>query len=210
MNKIRKSFNISVAFLLGLLVANVATLVYAHGGDTSLIHACVRNSNGQLRIVGPNDQCASSESPLDWRIQGEPGPQGPPGESGLSQHYQQLQFTLAANQTYSIPLPVADTPVRLDISTSTIVMDCENGITELLGPMAFGGVFSFDTEFGRNATLLAQSDSEYYSRGECNPAGGVLARAVPDPTTGEVIISIEGSGANHIIAPVDFVVNMWY
>lgn len=41
-------------------------LVKAHGGDTSLIHACVRTNNGTIRIVGANEACQNNESPLDW------------------------------------------------------------------------------------------------------------------------------------------------
>lgn len=38
----------------------------ADGGDPALIHACVKKVNGQVRIVGPNDGCLPSESPLHW------------------------------------------------------------------------------------------------------------------------------------------------
>lgn len=73
------------ASALVLVGAGVATLVLAHGGDTALIHACKKNSNGQIRIVGPNESCTNNETPLDWNIQGiqgPPGPQGPQGEPG--------------------------------------------------------------------------------------------------------------------------------
>lgn len=42
----------------------------AHGGDTNLIHSCVKNSNGSIRIVGPNDACGSNETALDWSRNG--------------------------------------------------------------------------------------------------------------------------------------------
>jgi hypothetical protein len=70
--------------LVGALgVAAGTFLVSAHGGDTSKIHACVKNSNGTLRIVGANDTCANNETALDWNIQGPPGPSGPPGPTGI-------------------------------------------------------------------------------------------------------------------------------
>lgn len=46
--------------------------VFADGGDPTLIHACVKKANGQVRIVGPNDTCLPSESPAHWSA-GAPG-----------------------------------------------------------------------------------------------------------------------------------------
>jgi hypothetical protein len=37
----------------------------AHGGDPDLIHACISN-DGIVRIVGPNDDCAKSETARHW------------------------------------------------------------------------------------------------------------------------------------------------
>ncbi len=37
---------------------------YAHGGDTSLIHACVSNNSGTLKIVGANEVCSNNQTPL--------------------------------------------------------------------------------------------------------------------------------------------------
>jgi YVTN family beta-propeller protein len=67
--------------LLGALL--FSTIVFAHGGDASLIHSCVKTSNHQIRIVGPNDTCGHNETPLDWNIQGLPGPTGPTGPQGI-------------------------------------------------------------------------------------------------------------------------------
>jgi hypothetical protein len=38
---------------------------HAHGGDRNLIHACI-NNEGIVRIVGPNDECAKSETARHW------------------------------------------------------------------------------------------------------------------------------------------------
>src|SRR5436853_5670777 len=70
---------------IGLLVGGIATLVSAHGGDTTLIHSCVQKSNGGVRIVGANDICKVNETSLDWNIvgpAGSPGPTGPEGPMG--------------------------------------------------------------------------------------------------------------------------------
>ena len=71
-----------IALLItGALGAVIATVINinAHGGDTTLIHACVKQ-DGTMRIVGATATCKTNETALDWAIT---GPQGPPGTSGL-------------------------------------------------------------------------------------------------------------------------------
>lgn len=81
MNKFRRHIAAVIVFLLGIVSSNILTIL-AHDGDTTLIHACVKSSNGAIRIVGNSEVCASNETPLDWRIQGEAGPIGPQGPQG--------------------------------------------------------------------------------------------------------------------------------
>jgi hypothetical protein len=57
---------IVVACVFGFIGAVAGTMVSAHGGDNNLIHACVRNSSGAIRIVDANASCAGNETPLDW------------------------------------------------------------------------------------------------------------------------------------------------
>ena len=78
---IYRSFTVA---LLALLVGiGGVMLVNAHGGNASLIHACVKNSNGSIRIVAANSSCnANNETALDWNILGPQGPQGPAGPDG--------------------------------------------------------------------------------------------------------------------------------
>ena len=62
-----------------------SALVWAHGGNTALIHACVDNKNGSIRVIAPTGVCKSSETALDWNIVGPAGPigaQGPMGPMG--------------------------------------------------------------------------------------------------------------------------------
>jgi len=68
--------------LAALALAAAAPAAFAHGGDPSLVHACVWSANGNLRIVAPDEACKPHETPLDWAIQGTPGPAGPPGPPG--------------------------------------------------------------------------------------------------------------------------------
>ena len=49
-----------------VLAAQFAPPLIADGGDPTLIHACVKKVNGQVRIVGPDDGCLPSESSLHW------------------------------------------------------------------------------------------------------------------------------------------------
>ena len=58
------------------------TLVSAHGGNTALIHACVSNTSGEIKIVGANANCPNNYRALDWNIQGPAGQQGAQGQPG--------------------------------------------------------------------------------------------------------------------------------
>lgn len=71
-----------VALNVVLISLLSVTLVSAHGGNTALIHACVSNSSGEIKIVGPNSTCPSNYRALDWNIQGSAGQQGPIGPVG--------------------------------------------------------------------------------------------------------------------------------
>lgn len=90
-----------------------SALVLAHGGDPSRTHACVRLSDGTVRITqDPNNTCAAgTESPVDWNIRSAPGgpgadglqgptgpqgPQGPPGEDGADSRLAQRVVAAAS------------------------------------------------------------------------------------------------------------------
>src|SRR5919199_3005888 len=71
---------------LGLLALFVALggQVFAHGGDTSLVHGCIKineTSNANVIVVGPTDSCPEGYTAQDWQISGTPGP-----DSILSSH----------------------------------------------------------------------------------------------------------------------------
>src|SRR4051794_27537730 len=87
--KMRAFFGIGIrqaAFVIGVATfgAALGTVVSAHGGDTTRIHACVKNSGGTVRIVGASEACKSGETAVDWNITGVgvPGPVGPKGDKG--------------------------------------------------------------------------------------------------------------------------------
>jgi hypothetical protein len=92
-NRIKTTSSV-IKVLAGVLVGLLAggAIVYAHGGDTSKVHACVNFNTGGGRIVGaPTDSgfvgsasslCGSGETPVDWSAAGAQGAQGPPGPEG--------------------------------------------------------------------------------------------------------------------------------
>ena len=65
-----------------LVVLAGATIASAHGGDASVIHACVHNVSSIARIVDPNGACHPEETAVHWSIVGPQGPQGPQGPAG--------------------------------------------------------------------------------------------------------------------------------
>jgi hypothetical protein len=76
------------AVIGGIVSALVTTtVIYAHGGDGSLVHGCI-NANGGLRITGapgygnPGTGCAGGETSVDWSQQGPAGPAGAAGPAG--------------------------------------------------------------------------------------------------------------------------------
>lgn len=62
--KVSNRFIVFSVVLIVVLTAQ-ATWAFAHGGDSSFIHACAKLTGGQIRIVGPNDICNSNETPID-------------------------------------------------------------------------------------------------------------------------------------------------
>lgn len=73
---------LAVSTFMFVLLAGAA-MVSAHGGDPSVIHACVLPS-GVARIVGPDAPCLEPETAVHWSIAGPQGSQGPPGPQGAT------------------------------------------------------------------------------------------------------------------------------
>jgi parallel beta-helix repeat protein len=61
-----KSVIAALTVLSGLFIGFNASLVYGHGGDASMVHACVNNSSGAVKFVGPNGTCQNNETAVDW------------------------------------------------------------------------------------------------------------------------------------------------
>lgn len=76
--------NSFIALLLILAVFfGVTSVALAHGGNTSLVHACINKTSGAVRIVGANTNCNATENALHWSITGPRGPRGYQGPQGL-------------------------------------------------------------------------------------------------------------------------------
>ena len=77
---------VSSKWLLALAIVFVslvsATFVSAHGGNIALIHSCVNNTSGEIKITAANATCPSNYRALDWNIQGPAGSPGPVGPAG--------------------------------------------------------------------------------------------------------------------------------
>ena len=86
MHRLRSRSVLMSRIVVGALGALFGTVmnVSAHGGDTTRIHACVKQ-DGTLRIISATGTCKPNEIALDWSIvgpQGLPGTPGEPGEKG--------------------------------------------------------------------------------------------------------------------------------
>jgi hypothetical protein len=65
-----RNIHIIICLISLYLISNGAQ---AHGGDSTLVHACIANS-GVVKLVKPDEDCNGSWSALHWGIQGPPGP----------------------------------------------------------------------------------------------------------------------------------------
>lgn len=103
----KKGLNIAIMlalFLVGIFISP-AVISRADGGDTALIHACVKDKGGDVKIVGASTACPSGYSPLHWSIVGPQGPQGIqglPGPASLpSSYYQTIDSNFMTVVTHS-------------------------------------------------------------------------------------------------------------
>jgi len=71
---------------------------------STVILACAKKENGQLRIVADHSECRPSEDPISWNAEGPAGPAGPAGPQGPQGsdckpvQYQLVGFSAGASQ----------------------------------------------------------------------------------------------------------------
>ena len=73
---------IAAIVIVALAGALVTTQIGAHGGDPDLLHSCINNASGEVKIIGPNDACQKNWTAVDWSTSGAPGEPGPAGPAG--------------------------------------------------------------------------------------------------------------------------------
>jgi hypothetical protein len=74
---------IAAIVIVALAGALVTTQIGAHGGDPDLLHSCINNASGEVKIIGPNDACQKNWTAVDWSTSGAPGEAGPAGRRDL-------------------------------------------------------------------------------------------------------------------------------
>jgi len=117
-----------LAIAAALVAGTITTtaLVYAHGGDGSLIHACVSKSTGATRIVGDFVTCKSSENSVDWPKTAVPGPQGTQGEQGI-QGEQGVQGPAGTGTTFYATNFIHKTDCVVGGGGCSVDIDCDVG-----------------------------------------------------------------------------------
>jgi hypothetical protein len=75
-----------VAIAAGAALLVAAGVAYATiPGPDGVIHGCYARSGGSLRVIDASvTNCKSTETSLDWNVQGPQGPAGPPGSQGAT------------------------------------------------------------------------------------------------------------------------------
>lgn len=73
--------------LAAIAVVAIGATAYAVTGnnltdDAGQYHGCVKDANGQLRVISPDDSCGPHETAITWNHQGKQGPQGEAGPQG--------------------------------------------------------------------------------------------------------------------------------
>lgn len=72
-----------VAAISVVAILSIGGAVYAAIPDANgVIHGCY-NTRGLLRVIDDSQTtCGAGETPLNWNVKGQPGPQGPTGPQG--------------------------------------------------------------------------------------------------------------------------------
>lgn len=73
-----------LAAIVGGALALAAGAAWAHGGDPSIIHACVNSEGGTIKIIAPTGVCQSGWTAMDWSVAGPQGPAGATGPTGAT------------------------------------------------------------------------------------------------------------------------------
>jgi hypothetical protein len=163
--------------LLALFVALGGTsFAAARPGDGSqdVIHGCIADGNGRLRVVDPGARCGTHETPISFNREGRRGLQGPAGKTGEA----------------GAPGPAGadghDGTNGLDALTATADepagADCATGGTKLTAGL----------DADRDGTLDPSEVDPALTRYICNGTSGASETAVETLTKLE---TVDGSGS---------------
>lgn len=87
-------------FTMVVVALILALAGFASAGDSGSISACVKRSNGAMRMVQPWQSCNKTEDLVTWNIAGAQGPQGAQGiqgKDGSDGAAQGLRWGVSAN-----------------------------------------------------------------------------------------------------------------
>lgn len=70
----------SLTVLLALI--GMATIAFGAAASAGVVYACVNDSSGTVKVVGPTDACPTNWTALSWNQQGPKGDSGAPGATG--------------------------------------------------------------------------------------------------------------------------------
>ena len=75
-----------LVLLLAFVGVFTAQQIRAHvgGPGTGVIHSCVNDQSGEIKITDSLDECKGKTSPLDWNAQGIHGDKGDTGDTGAT------------------------------------------------------------------------------------------------------------------------------
>jgi hypothetical protein len=183
---------------IALSAAAFTALLFSVGG-------AAQNGNGTGGCQGPN--CAG----------GSPTPTC----GAFCSHFEQIRFLLQGADSRSIPLPRKDTPVRADVTFSSMDLNC-GGVIENPGPTVLSTVFTFDSATGSTTSILTQinglGDTVTGAKRvvECNHTSFIgIARVDVDRTApGSIRVALDDAslpGALGSFPPtVGVCVNLWF
>jgi len=103
--KIALDIGVAMGIVMLLFVIGGPPLVAAHGDGVyqGIIHSCVDDKSGKIRIVTGDEECPKNESALDWNGEGPQGPAGPQGPVGPQGPPGVLTFYVVTEINDSIP-----------------------------------------------------------------------------------------------------------
>ena len=68
-----------IGFVFASALVAILILIAPRSAAAQVIHGCVSNSTGTVRIIAPTDTCKNNETATSWNATGPAGPKGDPG-----------------------------------------------------------------------------------------------------------------------------------